>query len=59
MISDKKALETNFNLITTIHKKRNKGEEYERTYIPKSGLESIRPNIVIVEDIHPSMLYAI
>ena len=39
----RKALKTNFNLITTIHTKRKDGAEYERIYINKSSLEEVKP----------------
>ena len=53
----RKALKTNFNLITTIHTKRKDGAEYERIYINKSSLEEVKP--LLKEHIHPSMLYKI
>ena len=51
----RQALKTNFNLITTIHKKRKDGAEYERIYISKPSLEEVKP--LLREHIHPSMLY--
>ena len=54
----RKALESNFNLITSIHKKRGKFDMmYERIYITKNSLEEIKP--FLTEDIHNSMLYKI
>nr|YP_010555427.1 LAGLIDADG endonuclease [Ramaria cf. rubripermanens]UYR22176.1 LAGLIDADG endonuclease [Ramaria cf. rubripermanens] len=54
----RKALETNFNLITSIHKKRGQNDMiYERIYINKSSLEEIKPSLK--EHMHYSMLYKI
>jgi hypothetical protein len=55
----RKALKTNFNLITSIHKKTNKNSEsiYERIYINKSSLDNIKP--LLKEHMHDSMLYKI
>jgi hypothetical protein len=54
----REALKTNFNLITSIHKKKGKDEsEYERIYINKASLEEVKP--FLKEHIHPSMLYKI
>ena len=53
----RQALKTKFNLITTIHKKRKDGAEYERIYISKPSLEEVKP--LLREHIHPSMLYKI
>ena len=53
------ALKDKFNLLTNIHKKK-KGETgiiYNRIYIPKAGLDEIKPNILPY--IHNSMLYKI
>lgn len=53
-----KALETNFNLITSIHTKKGKNDMiYERIYINKNTLEEIKPSLT--EDMHNSMLYKI
>ena len=52
------ALKQNFNLDTNIHHKKSKtGSIYEIIYIPKAGLEELKPNIV--PHIHDSMLYKI
>ena len=55
------ALKKNFNLDTTIHKKKSKRPEayflYERIYIKKESLESIMPSLV--NYMHESMLYKI
>ena len=52
------ALKTNFNLETTLHYKKSKrGDIYERIYIPKLGLDEIRPDIL--PHFHESMLYKI
>lgn len=54
----KKALENNFNFITSIHKKRGKNDAiYERIYINKSSLDKIKPSLK--EHMHDSMLYKI
>jgi len=54
----RKALETNFNLITSIHKKRGKNDTiYERIYINKHSLEEIKPSLK--KHMHDSMLYKI
>jgi hypothetical protein len=55
----RKALKTNFNLITSIHTKTNKNSEsiYERIYINKSSLDNIKP--LLKEHMHDSMLYKI
>lgn len=54
----RKALDTNFNLITSIHKKRGKNDTiYERIYINKYSLEEIKPTLK--KDMHDSMLYKI
>jgi len=54
----KEALKVKFNLDTTIHHKKSKtGSIYERIYIPKSGLEEIKPNII--PHLHNSMLYKV
>jgi hypothetical protein len=52
----RKALETNFNLITSIHTKKGKKDMiYERIYINKYTLEEIKPSLK--EHMHNSMLY--
>jgi hypothetical protein len=54
----RKGLETNFNLITSIHKKRGKNDMiYERIYIKKIYLEEIKSSLK--EHMHESMLYKI
>jgi len=54
----KEALKLNFNLDTNIHHKKSKnGSIYERIYIPKAGLDEIKPSIL--PHIHDSMLYKI
>lgn len=58
----KKALETKFNLITSIHKKKGKEDTiYERIYINKNSLEEIKPSTPwgLKEHMHDSMLYKI
>jgi hypothetical protein len=50
------ALRTNFNLETSIHYKKGKGESiYERIYIKKDGFDEIKPNLI--PHMHKSMLY--
>ena len=52
------ALKTNFNLITSIHKKKGSNESiYERIYINKDSLDSIKPSLI--PHMHDSMLYII
>lgn len=52
------ALKTNFNLITSIHKKKGSNESiYERIYINKDSLDSIKPSLI--PHMHDSMLYKI
>ena len=54
----REALKTNFDLITSIHtKKGSSGSTYERIYINKNSLESVKPNLM--EYMHDSMLYKI
>lgn len=54
----REALKTNFNLETTIHRKKGKnGSTYERIYISKSSLDKIKP--LLKEHFHSSMLYKI
>lgn len=54
----KEALKEKFNLDTTIHRKKSKtGSIYERIYIPKAGLEEIKPQIL--PHIQNSMLYKV
>lgn len=51
-------LESNFNIMTSIHKKRGKSNMiYERIYINKYYLEEIKPSLT--EHMHNSMLYKI
>lgn len=43
----REALKTNFNVITTIHKKKGSNESiYERIYINKDSLDSIKPSLI-------------
>lgn len=52
------ALNTNFNLITSIHnKKSGSGSMYERIYVNKESLDLIKPTLNT--HIHDSMLYKI
>lgn len=53
----KKALETNFNVITSIHNKKNTktGSMYERIYIQKSSLDAIKSDLK--EHMIPKMYY--
>jgi hypothetical protein len=55
------ALKSNFNLITSIHKKKSNSSEssniYERIYIKKSSLDEIKPSLK--EHMHNSMWYKI
>lgn len=54
----RKALELNFNMITSIHTKRNPNNPdlpYERIYINKKSLEKIKEELKI--HMHPSMYY--
>ena len=55
------AINSNFNLLTSIHKKMNVVEDkesfYERIYISKQGFEEFKP--VLHDHMHPSMLYKI
>jgi hypothetical protein len=55
----REALQANFNLITTIHKKKSRISDivYERIYINKSSLEELKP--LLKEHMHDSMLYKI
>jgi LAGLIDADG DNA endonuclease family len=54
----REALKTNFDIDTNVHLKKGKNDAlYERIYIPKAGLEELKPNIV--PHIHDSMLYKI
>ena len=54
----REALKTNFDLITSIHtKKGSSGSTFERIYINKNSLESVKPNLM--EYMHDSMLYKI
>lgn len=54
----REALKTNFNVITTIHKKKGSNESiYERIYINKDSLDSIKPSLI--PHMHDSMLYKI
>lgn len=53
----RQALETNFNLITSIHKKKNtnSGSIYERIYVYKNSLDDIKTDLK--EHMHPTMYY--
>lgn len=52
----REALKSNFNLITTIHRKKGRdNSEYERIYINKDSLEEVKP--FLKEHMHSSMLY--
>lgn|ERR1700753_251661 len=54
----REALKTNFNLITSIHKKKGKNKSvYERIYINKSSLDEVKPSLK--DHFHSSMLYKI
>lgn len=55
----REALKSNFNLITSIHKKKSSRTEnvYERIYINKTSLDEIRP--LLKEHMHDSMYYKI
>jgi len=54
----REALQNNFNLNTSIHKKRGINNSiYERIYINKSSLNEIKP--LLKEHMHDSMLYKI
>lgn len=59
----REALKSNFNLITSIHKKKGSSSDsesptiYERIYINKSSLDEIKP--ILKEHMHNSMLYKI
>lgn len=52
------ALETKFDISTSIHNKKGKGDlYYERIYINKDSLDQLKP--LLKEHIHDSMLYKI
>ena len=53
----REALKTKFNLLTSIHLKKGKNNNYERIYIQKSSLDEIKPSLK--EHMHDSMLYKI
>lgn len=54
----RESLKSNFNLITSIHKKKSSnGTYYERIYINKDSLNSIKPNLI--PHLHESMLYKV
>jgi hypothetical protein len=54
----REVLRTNFNLITSIHKKKGKDDSvYERIYINKTSLEEVKP--LLKDHVHSSMLYKI
>jgi hypothetical protein len=56
----REALKSNFNLVTTIHKKKGKDESvYERIYIKKDEFDEIKPSIASPPHMHESMLYKI
>ena len=51
-------LAQNFDMFTTIHKKKNKvGEIYNRIYINKESLDLIKPNLI--PHMHESMFYKV
>ena len=52
----RQALEINFNLITSVHKKVNKSNDsiYERIYISKTSLDEIKP--LLKEHMHDSII---
>jgi hypothetical protein len=52
------ALESKFNIFTTIHKKKGKEDSiYDRIYIGKSSLDNLKP--YLKEHMHESLLYKI
>ncbi len=54
----RRALEINFNMITSIHNKKNPQDPespYQRIYINKSSLEPMKEELKL--HMHPSMLY--
>ena len=54
----RESLKSNFNLITTIHNKNSSsGSNYERIYINKDSLDSIKPNLI--PHMHETMYYKI
>nr|YP_009471405.1 LAGLIDADG type homing endonuclease [Trametes hirsuta]AVG72796.1 LAGLIDADG type homing endonuclease [Trametes hirsuta] len=54
----REALTKNFNLITSIHNKKSKtGSVYERIYVNKDSLDSIKPTLST--HLHDSMLYKV
>lgn len=53
----REAIKANFNVETSIHKKRSKKSIYERIYIKKDSLENLKPSLL--EHLHSSMLYKI
>jgi hypothetical protein len=57
VITLRKALELNFNLITSVHKKKSNSSDsskiYERIYINKSSLDNIKSSLK--ENMHNSM----
>jgi hypothetical protein len=54
----REALKTNFNAITSIHKKKGSSDSvYERIYINKDSLEELKP--FLKQHIHETMLYKI
>jgi LAGLIDADG DNA endonuclease family len=55
----REAIKANFNVETTIHKKKSRiiDTVYERIYINKNSLEDIKPSLM--EHLHSSMLYKI
>lgn len=54
----RQALSTNFNLVTSIHNKKSQtGSVYERIYVNKDSLDSIKP--ILATHLHDSMLYKV
>jgi len=53
----KAALESKFNILTSIHNKKGKENYYKRIYIGKSSLNQLKP--LLEEHMHETMLYKI
>lgn len=54
----RETLRANFNLITSIHnKKSSTGSVYERIYVNKDSLDTIKPTLIT--HLHESMLYKV